>query len=65
MARAALFLVPLLLFAGSAHAEVRALLVAASHFASAQVNEIEGPSNDVVAMEAIARAQGATDITVL
>lgn len=65
LARAALFLVPLLLFAGSAHAEVRALLVAASHFASAQVNDIEGPANDVVAMEAIARAQGATDITVL
>lgn len=49
----------------TANAEVRALLVGVSEFASPVIPDLEGPANDLVAMETLARAQGASDITVL
>ncbi len=49
----------------SAHAEVRALLVGVSRFSSPIIPDLEGPANDLAAMETLARKEGATDVTVL
>lgn len=48
-----------------AHAETRALLAGVWQFNSALIPDLEGPANDLVAMEQLARVEGATDITVL
>lgn len=49
----------------TAHAEVRALLVGISQFDSPVIPDLEGPANDLAAMEVLARKEGASDITVL
>lgn len=49
----------------AAHAEVRALLIGVSHYSSPVIPDLEGPANDLDAMEVLARKEGATDITVL
>ncbi|CAH0498160.1 hypothetical protein NVSP9465_03236 [Novosphingobium sp. CECT 9465] len=49
----------------SAHAEVRALLVGVSRFNSPIIPDLEGPANDLLAMETLVRKEGATDVTVL
>lgn len=49
----------------SAHAEVRALLVGVSRFSSPIIPDLEGPANDLAAMETLVRKQGAADVTVL
>lgn len=49
----------------AAHAEVRALLVGVSHYSSPAIPDLEGPTNDLEAMEVLARTQGAVDLTVL
>lgn len=54
-----------LLDAGCGHAETRALLVGAWQFRSPLIMDLAGPENDLAAMETLARAQGATDVTVL
>jgi hypothetical protein len=48
-----------------ARAETRALLAGVWQFNSALIPDLEGPANDLVAMEQLARVEGATDITVL
>lgn len=49
----------------SAHAETRALLIGVWRFESPYIRDLKGPENDVAAMEALVRAEGATDVTVL
>lgn len=47
-----------------AHAETRVLLVGVWKFHSADIPDLKGPENDLAAMEALMRQQGATDVTV-
>lgn len=49
----------------AAHAETRALLVGVWQFQSGIIPDLKGPENDLGAMEALVRGQGATDVTVL
>jgi len=49
----------------AARAETRALLVGVWQFKSKTIPDLKGPPNDLAAMEALVRAQGATDVTVL
>jgi hypothetical protein len=51
--------------AGPVQAETRALLVGVTEYTSPGIPDLEGPTNDLVAMEQLLRAQGATDISVL
>lgn len=46
-------------------AETRALLAGVWKFGSAQIPDLQGPENDLVAVEALMRGQGAKDITVM
>ncbi len=62
---AATLLAALGLFTQVANAETRALLVAEAKYGSSLIPSLKGPLNDVPAMEALLRAQGAKDITVL
>lgn len=50
---------------GTVRAETRALLVGSWQFNSPLISDLAGPENDLQAMEALIRAQGATDIIVL
>lgn len=50
---------------GPLHAETRALLAATWNFNSPQIKDLQGPPNDLAAMESLIRGQGATDVTVL
>lgn len=54
-----------LIFAPVARAEVRALLVGVSHYSSPVIPDLEGPANDLQAMEVLARKVGATDVSIL
>ncbi len=47
------------------HGETRALLAGAWKFGSPLIPDLEGPQNDLAAMEALIRGEGATDVTVL
>lgn len=49
----------------AAHAETRALLVGVWQFQSGIIPDLKGPENDLDAMEALVRGEGATDVTVL
>lgn len=51
--------------ASTARAETRALLVGSWQFHSSLISDLAGPENDLLAMEALIRAQGASDVTVL
>ncbi len=64
-ARILVLLLAGLLHAPAAHAEVRALLVGVSHYVSPAIPDLEGPTNDLAAMEVLARKEGAKDVTVL
>lgn len=46
----------------AAHAETRALLLGVSHYGSPIIQDLAGPANDLVAMDKMVRALGATDI---
>ncbi|MGJ3627536.1 caspase family protein [Sphingomonas sp. MMS24-JH45] len=59
-ASAAMFLI-----IGPVAAETRALLVGVWKFNSPMLKDLAGPENDLAAMEILARAEGATDVTVL
>ena len=48
-----------------ASAETRALLAATWQYGSPFLHNLVGPENDIAAMEAIVRAKGASDVTVL
>src|SRR4051812_34431332 len=48
-----------------AQAETRALLVGVSNYTSPLIPDLRGPANDVAAMEALLRGQGASDLVVL
>lgn len=48
-----------------AHAETRALLVGVWQFQSGIIPDLKGPENDLGAMEALVRSEGAKDVTVL
>lgn len=54
-----------LAFAPNARAEVRALLVGVSQYSSPVIPDLEGPANDLAAMEVLARKEGANDVTIL
>jgi hypothetical protein len=54
-----------LAFAAPVHAETRALLAGVWVFGSPLIMDLKGPQNDLAAMEALVRNQGATDVTVL
>lgn len=62
-----LFVAPFLALTSitAAQAETRALIVGVSQFQSPLIPDLRGPVNDLSAMEALARNQGATDVTVL
>lgn len=47
------------------HAETRALLIGVWKFESPMLKDLVGPENDLAAMETLARAEGANDVTVL
>lgn len=49
----------------AAHAETRALLVGVWQYRSGMIPDLKGPENDLGAMEALVRSQGAKDVTVL
>jgi hypothetical protein len=49
----------------AAHAETRALLVGVWQFQSGAIPDLKGPENDLGAMEALVRGEGAKDVTVL
>ncbi len=50
----------------AAHAsEMRVILVGVSQYGSEAVPDLSGPANDLIAVEALVRRMGATDITVL
>ncbi|GGZ10178.1 caspase family protein [Novosphingobium colocasiae] len=49
----------------TARAETRALLAAVWQYGNPMFQDLEGPANDLPAMEAIVRSQGAKDVTVL
>jgi len=49
----------------AAHAETRALLVGVWQFQSEFIDDLVGPENDLGAMEALVRGEGAKDVTVL
>lgn len=49
----------------AAHAEIRALLIGANVYKVPGLMDLKGPVNDVSAVEALIRSQGASDITVL
>ncbi|MFM9937391.1 MAG: caspase family protein [Novosphingobium sp.] len=49
----------------AAHAETRALLVGVWQYQSGIIPDLKGPENDLGAMEALVRGEGAKDVTVL
>lgn len=51
--------------AGGARAETRALLAATWAYGNPMFQDLEGPANDLPAMESLVRAEGAKDVTVL
>jgi hypothetical protein len=57
--------VTILVDAGYAQAETRALLVGSWQFRSKLIMDLAGPENDLAAMETLIRGQGASDVTVL
>lgn len=58
-------LVAAMILASPAQAEVRALLAGAWKFGSPLIPDLEGPQNDLAAMESLIRGEGATDVSVL
>lgn len=65
VARIAAMLVTTTIAPGAARAETRALLAGVWQFNAPMIPNLKGPENDVAAMEAVIRGEGATDVTVL
>ena len=49
----------------AAHAEIRALIVAAAHYQQPGIASLEGPPNDAAALKSVLMSEGATDVVTL
>lgn len=65
LAAAAAFGVAVLLGGGTAHAEIRALIVAAGKYQHSGIPSLDGPPNDAAALRAMLTAEGARDVVSL